>query len=294
MKKSFIRLHMMIIVACVSLSILSLSTCETLSAVLQDPLITIHSVDLASINLNGAQLLCKLQVENPNSFEIPFPETDWECFINTNSFIKGTIKNNNRLRARNKTIVEVPVNLDYLDLLNTFRSLKGNRKIDYKLALGIKFSLPLLGDKVWNLEHSGEVPLPQLPRITSPSMRVDNVNTSRAEIVISINFENPNEFPIPSPKVSYDYLINRNSFIKGEIENNGPLAASSTTPVNFRLTVNYGDLARTVASSITSLLSSSSRELTTQIRLNCDFNIPFFKDEQPFNWSSDGVLPLPR
>jgi len=292
MKKLLKLSYIIIICVCTAVSLLSLSSCKTVSAVLQEPIISIHSVDLINININGAQLLCKVQIENPNGFEIPFPETDWEFFINTNSFLKGTIKNNNRIRARHKTIIEVPFKLEYLELLNTFKSLIGNRKIDYKIALDIKFDLSLLGEKIWKLEHEGEIPLPQLPRITSPSMRVNNVNSSRAEIIVSVNIENPNVFEIPSPKINYDYFINRNSFIKGEIESTGPLAAASTTPVNFRLTVNYSDLARTIAVSITSLLSSA-RELTSQLRLDCDFDIPFLKGE-PFNWALDGVLPLPR
>jgi len=292
MKKIFNRVHIVIICICTALSFVSLLTCQTLSTALQDPKVSIQSVDLTNINFNGARLLCKVQVENPNAFEIPFPETDWECFINSNSFVKGTIKNNNRIRARNKTVIEVPVSLSYLEMLNTFKSIKGSRNVKYKIALDLKFAFPLVGEKVWNLEKEGEVPLPQLPRITSPSMRVDNVNTSRAEILVSVNIENPNSFEIPAPKLNYDYLLNRNSFIKGEIQNTGPLAASSTTPLSFRLTVNYGDLARTIATSITSLFSST-RELGSQLKVNCDFGIPFFSSD-PFNLSLDGILPMPR
>jgi len=248
--------------------ILSLSACQTLSSVLKEPEVSFHSVSLANINLNGLQLISKLQVKNPNGFEIPFPETDWNLILNNNSFLTGTVRKSQSIRPRESTIIEIPVNLDFLNILNTFASFKGRQNIGYKIALGVKIPIPLLGEKVWNLEHQGSLPLPQLPRLSSPSIKLGTVNTSGAEVLVSLNFENPNSFPLPSPKINYNYSINRNSFIRGEV-NNKPLAASVTTPIELKLQVTYADLFRSFAS----LLTSSS--VSSVFSFDCDFGIPF-------------------
>ncbi|MDR0320989.1 MAG: LEA type 2 family protein [Treponema sp.] len=263
---------------------LSLSTCQTLMGAFQEPVISLHSTELASITINGVQLLCKVKIENPNAFNIPFPETDWELFLNANSFIKGTVRNNERLRARGTTLVEVPVSFNYTDVFNTFASLIGSNQTGYKVALGVKFAIPVLGDKVWRFEHEGSIPFPQLPRITSPSMSIGNRNTSGVEILITVNFENPNPFDFPSPKITYNYMLNRNSFIRGIVENEGPLAASATTPVVFRLMVNYADLLRNFASLMT------ASQVSSQLTLSCDFGIPFLNRQ--LNVDLSGTLPL--
>jgi len=268
-------------------SILSLTTCQTLMSAFQEPVVSLHSVDLANITFNGTQLLCKIKVENPNGFEIPFPETDWALFINTNSFVNGTVKNNSRIKARNTTIVDIPVNLEYLEVLNTFTSLKGRKDADYKVALGVKIPLPLLGDKVWNFEHSGNLPLPQLPQVSRPVMRIENANITRAEILVTFNVQNPNIFEIPSPKITYDYQLNRNSFIKGNIESDGMLAAASTTPVVFRLIVNYADLFRNF-SAMRNLF-----EVPTLLIMTCDFGMPVFSNEA-MRFEVSGTLPVLR
>jgi len=232
-------------------------------------------------------MLCKVQIENPNGFEIPFPETDWELFLNTHSFVSGTIKNNNKIKARNTVIVEVPVNLTYLEIFNTFNSLRVSQQADYKVALGLKFSHPLLRERVWNFEHDGSLPIPQLPQVRTPSMRMENANTTRAEIVVTVNMVNPNPFSIPSPKLTYDYQLNRSSFIRGEIDNEGPLAANTTTPVVFRLIVTYADLFRNFAA------MRNLFEVNSLLIMTCDFNMPGLNSE-PLRFEVAGRLPILR
>jgi len=269
--------------------LLTFTTCETLSSMglMQEPVVSLNSVDLTNISLNGVQLLAKVQIENPNSIEIPFPQTDWELFVNANSFISGTIRNNERIRARGSTVVEVPVYLDYLGIFNSFTSLFGNRQFDYKTAFALTFNLPVLGEKVMNLAHDGTIPLPQLPQINTPSMRISSSNITRTEILVTINVVNPNIFPIPSPRITYDYQINRNSFIRGNVESDEPLAASSVTPITIPLTVNYADLFRSFASLLL------AREAASLFVVSLDPGIPLLRSE-PVRFEVAGTLPILR
>jgi LEA14-like dessication related protein len=268
-------------------SLLFFTTCKTLMSAFQEPVISLHSAELTGININNAQLLCKVQVQNPNSFEIPFPQTNWEIFINTNSFLSGVITNSQKIKARNTVFIDVPVKLEYLDILNAFLSLKGSNKVLYKIAMAVNFSFPVFGEKVWDFDFQGELPLPQLPRISAPTLVIDSINSTRAEILVTVNIENPNVFEIPSPKFSYDYQLNRNSFIKGKIENEAPLSPSSVTPLNFRMIVNYADLFR----SLTSLLTA--REAASLLVMTCDFGIPFLTGENR-RFEVSGTLPIRR
>jgi len=252
--------------------------------VFSEPLVSLYSVEIAGISFIGTQLLCRIQVDNPNAFDIPFPEVGWEFFINTNSFISGVIRNNQRIRARNSTYVEVPVNLDYLEIFNTFTSFKGRKDVDYRIALAVKFAIPVLGDKYWHIEHEDVVPLPQAPVISMPAMRVDRADLSGVHIVASVNVENPNIFPLPPPNIAYDFLVNRNSFISSTIES-GPLAASSVTPIVYRLDVNYADLFRNF--SALQLLGSAQ----SLFNMEFDFGIPAFAGEI-VSLQIPGTLPL--
>jgi len=70
------------------------SNCKSVASVLpfSEPKVYLRSIDFSRISFTGVELLCRVNVENPNSFDIPFPEVTWEFFINTNSFISGVVK----------------------------------------------------------------------------------------------------------------------------------------------------------------------------------------------------------
>jgi len=277
-------LYKIMILAAALFAVLSFSTCQTIKGALQEPVISLHSVDIAGVDITGVRLLCKVQVENLSAIDIPFPETSWKLFINDNSFVDGIVKNNQRIKAKQKTLVDVPVNLEYLGIFNSFRSLKGSRNARYKIALGVKIPVPVLGDKVWNFEHNGELPLLQPPKISAPSMKIDSRDLTKADVLITLNIENPNVFALPSFKLKYDYQLNKNSFLKGETDSK-PLPAAAVTPVVFKLTVNYADLLKSFAS------LAASREVSSSINLSGDFGIPAFSGET-FNLNASGSLPL--
>ncbi|MCL2196519.1 MAG: LEA type 2 family protein [Treponema sp.] len=266
-------------------AVFTFTTCETLMAAFQEPNVSLQSVDLTNITFNSANLLCKVAVQNVNSFELPFPQTDWRVFINSNSFLNGTLSSGSRVRARNTSVIEVPVSLDYLQVLNAFKSLKGSKDVGYKVALAVSFNFPVIGEKVFNFDYEGALPLPQLPRFSKPAITLDKRDATRAELLVSIDIENPNVFELPSPKINYDYSLNRNSFIKGVVESEAPLAPSAVTPLNFRLVVTYADLLRSFASLVT------AREVSSLLNISCDFGIPIFSGET-LKLELPGTLPL--
>ena len=266
--------------------VLVFTACKSIPS-LKEPVVSLHSVQLAKVDiLSGAQLLCKVRIENPNVFTIPLPEVGWELFLNANSFISGVVKDGQQIKAQNSSVVEIPVNLNYLDIFSAFASLKGKKQADYKAAFDIKFALPLLGSKTWHLEHEGELPMPQLPKISAPVMRVEKADLTKVEWYVSFNVENPNAFELPQPKIAFNYQINNRTFLQNTLPARGPLAASSVTPVVFGLVVYYSDLFR-VFSDLRTAASVQS-----QLNVTFDFGVPVFSGEN-FNLNVPALLPIP-
>ena len=144
-------------------------------------------------------------------------------------------------------------------------------------------------EKVLIVESKAELPVTKPPQVDMASMKIGNINPNRAEIVVTINVENPNVFEISPPIITYDYHLNRNSFIRGIIEGENLLAASSVTPVVFRLFVSYSDLYR----SYRQLRTSNLTEIPSFLTMTCDYKNPNFTWEV-LNFELAGTLPLIR
>jgi hypothetical protein len=141
----------------------------------------------------------------------------------------------------------------------------------------------VIPEKEIEVEPIYQVPLVvQPPEMGFASMEIRNIDSNRADIIVMINFDNPNSFVIPSPRITYNYLLNGSSFIRGIIEDNIPLAASSVTPVAFPLIVNYAGLFRSFPA------FRSLNEASSLLTLIIEF------DNETTNWEINGALPLRR
>ena len=77
----------------VFLLVLLITTCQSFGSLVQEPRLSFNSMEIAGISLNGVSLIAHVDIQNPNAFSIPLPKVEWELFINTASFIAGTLKN---------------------------------------------------------------------------------------------------------------------------------------------------------------------------------------------------------
>ena len=259
------------------------SACKTLPK-MQEPVISLDSIELAGIDYTGVKLLCKVQIDNPNDFEIPYPQISWEAFIGKDSFTSGQTSENSNIEAQKTAIAEIPVSLEYLDIFNSFPLLKGTVQTDYRLDLALKFNIPELKNRVWNLQAEGIFPMLKAPVIGASIMRVEKIDPSAVEWFVSVNLENPNDFELPPPRHSFIYEINYTPFIRRTVTNRMPIAPSSSEPVIFGLLVYYVDVWRVFPELWV------SGDIPSRLNLTFDFFIPAFSDDK-FDLEIQAELP---
>jgi LEA14-like dessication related protein len=264
------------------------SSCESLRAVLQEPRVSLRTVDLGGISFNGVDMIARLNVENPNSFDIPFPEIDWHVFINDNSFVSGTLTNDTRLRSRRTVTVDVPFSVSYSGLFNSIASLWGASEAGYHIALGIRFPLPIISGKTYNVDFSGVIPLLQVPRIQAGSFSTGRIDFTGVEQNWIFTVENPNAFPIPLPDLNWNYAVNGVALVRGGVVGAGQIDALSETPVNIRVGVQYADILAVLGT-----LANSS-QVSSLMKLDSNFNLPGMEGLTGFASSLEmpSILPI--
>jgi LEA14-like dessication related protein len=262
-------------------------SCQSLGIASRAPSVSLRSVEIAGVSLRGVDLLCTLDVENPNPVAISFPEIDWELFINSNSFIAGMIESDEVIEARKTTVVTIPLNLDYAGLLGTLKSFKGRKDVDYQINIGTRFLLPMLGERLWNFEHTGKIPLVQMIAFRNPVFTIEKLDFNGVDVLVSVDIENPNPFPVPFPETSYNYAVRNSSFITSTVEHPGSLAAGGLSPVNIRLRVVYSDLYRSFST------LGAAAEVPSLFSLSSQLFLPGY-DREKISLDIPGNLPLLR
>jgi LEA14-like dessication related protein len=220
------------------------SSCRTLGAVFRQPSVSLRSVDIAGISLEGIQLLCSVEVENPNLFSLSYPEIGWEIFVKGGSFLSGTAPDGEAISPGSTRILEIPLDISHTALAAAAGYSGTLKEIDYQIVLETRFLLPVQGEWIVDFERQGKFPLIQTISFRDPSFEITGLDFDGLDIRFSLNVDNPNPFPIPFPGISYNYEVWNNDFITGAVEHPAVLAAGGLSPVSIELRVVYSDLYR--------------------------------------------------
>ncbi|MFP3091021.1 LEA type 2 family protein [Treponema sp. TIM-1] len=226
--------------------ILGLGACRSLGSVIREPVFSIKSVDLGAISFAGVDMVGKVAVDNPNAFDIPFPELDWELFINANSFVRGTIKNDEVIKSKEVTVVEVPISLTYDGLYNSFQSIKNTQTAAYVLAMGAKFTIPILGEKTYRFEFSGELPLVKVPAIGFKGVSLKSLSLQKVELELVWEVENQNDFAVTIDAFNFDFRVNNSSWARGSVQNAPTIRKNTTVLIPLTMTLNSLNVIREV------------------------------------------------
>jgi LEA14-like dessication related protein len=268
--------------------VLAFTVCQSLRSVLKEPALSLDSVSMTGIDFNGVDLLCKINVDNPNAFDIPFPKIDWECFINDNSFIAGTIKNDSYIKSRASTIVEVPVSMTYAGMFNSIASLANSNKAGYTIKFGVTFAIPVLGDKTWNFEHKGALPLPRIPSVSFTGISVKNLSLSRLEFEAGLEIENNNSFALNINELVCNLSVNNTRWFSGSIPGTPVIQAEGKAVIPIAVSIDALSLVKDLT-----LIISAGKDAAVSLsgNLSAAGDIPGFKPlELPFNYSGNTKL----
>jgi LEA14-like dessication related protein len=213
------------------------AACASLGPVFREPSLSLASVEIRGIDFTGADLVCHVNVDNPNAFTIPFPQIDWELFVNAHSFVSGAVSSDGFIKARQNTVVDVPVSVTWEGLYNTFQSLKNAGDAEYRIDLAAAFDIPVIGGKTWNLSWGGKIPLPKIPALSFKGIRVKNLSLAKIEFELELEAENRNGFAMKVEELECSFAVNNTPWVKSQVSPGTVLEPGKKTlvPVTFSL-----------------------------------------------------------
>jgi len=250
--------------------LLTLTTCQSLNSIIQEPKLSLRSVDIANITLSGIELVTHIDIENPNSFTLPTPKIDWAVSVNKNAFTQGVFTSDKSIKRQDKVTVDFPLTVSYDALYKSFKSIFDSKEFAYNIALGVSFP-SLLGNRSFPLNYSGQLPILQLPKLLSGSVGISKIDLNGLTLAYVANIQNPNSFPIPFPKMNWDYSVAGKSILKSSNTKTGTIPAGSSGAANFDISIAYSD----ILSVINSL--GNATEAKSNLSLNADFSVPAFE-----------------
>ncbi|KAK7292735.1 hypothetical protein RJT34_15587 [Clitoria ternatea] len=129
------------------------------------PEASVTDVDFTRVSKDSIEYLAKVSVRNPYSTPIPICEVKYSFKSASREIACGTVPEPGSLKAKDTTMVDVPVKVPYNILMSLAKDIGADWDIDYQLDLGLLIHLPVIGNITIPLSHKAELKLPTLSTI---------------------------------------------------------------------------------------------------------------------------------
>ncbi len=210
MKKTvFLKYSSVILAAAV------LFSCTTLSNIFKEPKVTFGDVRVNKLDFSEITLDFSFFVDNPNSVSLEMEGFEYDLEIEGGSFIKGKNEKPLKIEARDKSIVTLPLTVNYKDMYEVYTNTKGKDQIGYKIKTVFTFDLPVFGKSSYPVEFEGSFPAVKAPEIAIESLKLKSLNPFNSELELILLVKNRNTFSVSIDSLDYDFMVNNVSWGKG-------------------------------------------------------------------------------
>ncbi|MDQ7075738.1 MAG: LEA type 2 family protein [Gammaproteobacteria bacterium] len=126
------------------------------------PSVKLANMSLGEMSFSGANVGVQLEIDNPNAFSLALDKLDYTLKVNGAQWFKGVQNNVGNIKANGKSVINLPLSLNFMDLgSGLFSVLSGGKALNYDIqgTLGATSDNALIGAFQLPINQQGAVNL---------------------------------------------------------------------------------------------------------------------------------------
>jgi LEA14-like dessication related protein len=226
MGKSMNRLHRLsasalrtlILLILMAVFVLLMVGCDSLRGVvdtIHKPEVRIDDTELEALSFSGLTLRFDMEIRNPNPIGISLSGFDYELQIEGTPFVSGEVDEKVTIAARDRSVVPLPVELGFEELVRAIRELEDREEAAYQLSAGFSFDLPVLGRVRIPVSSEGSIPILRVPGLEVRSLRLNSISLAGASLELELELRNRNNFKVFIESLEYRFRVDGRDWASG-------------------------------------------------------------------------------
>jgi len=173
--------------------------CQSLEHFFQKPTVTFNTIKIKDMTIQDATAVFYFDVSNPNPVGGTLSSLNYDLDVNKKSIASGTANKGLQVPAEGTKTIELPVSINYFDIIDSVSDLIKKKEITYDLDGAFNF----MG---FNLPYhtSGKFTLPELPGIIVKKINMNTFSWAGAALDIVLELENNNSFGVNLNGLEYN------------------------------------------------------------------------------------------
>jgi LEA14-like dessication related protein len=123
------------------------------------PKISVEAIHIQKLSLNGAKLNCRLQMNNPNAFDLLLKRLDYNLNLGKTTFAQASAQSVSPLKKKSSAVMNLAFDVSFAKLGHSAYQLLQGQKADFTLAGGLIFGGKNQDEQKVPFNLSGQVPV---------------------------------------------------------------------------------------------------------------------------------------
>lgn len=213
--------------------LVSVSGCATVSEVLSrtgasKPTARLRGVQLAGLSHRAVDLAFDIEVSNPLPVAVPLVDAEYALAGSGQPLLSGATDLDGSVPAEGSRVVNLPVRVDYVEVVRTSSNLRPGQVVDYTADLTLELELPAATPLRLPLHTEGKFPIPNIPSVRVASIGWQELTLSRARGEARLDVTNTNEFPVELRSFDYSLSLGTAMVASGTTAASQSLAAGAS------------------------------------------------------------------
>ncbi|WP_419659984.1 hypothetical protein Dvar_03220 [Desulfosarcina variabilis str. Montpellier] len=123
------------------------------------PQVSLNRIDIKDLSFAKASLVVVLDLVNKNDFKVGMDSLDYKVTLGNSELTNGKTISVGTIKENGKSVIELPVNLNLLQLGQAAYQLLLNASSEYEVSGNFQFQVPNIGQKDVAFSKKGKVPI---------------------------------------------------------------------------------------------------------------------------------------
>lgn len=115
--------------------------CSVVGDYVQKPTLQVQEVKYHAVSLQEGRLDSRIQVHNPNPFQIPVRNVLYSLKLNERELVNSSLNFDRNIPANGSIRLQVPIHFQYQEILNSVGSIIQNRAVNFNLTGEVDFGV---------------------------------------------------------------------------------------------------------------------------------------------------------
>ncbi len=182
--------------------------CSLITGIIEfkDPVIKTEKVELLSFDFEKATVRARLRIENPNAFPVPVLKAFGSVLIGDRTFFTFETPASVTVPAAGSAELIVDTGVPFADIPDIIRILTENETVKIGFSANINCKTEVINVNI-PFSYQCDLRLPRLPKISLKGTKVERISLTGATVIVTLQAENPNMFPVQGFDLSADVLL---------------------------------------------------------------------------------------